>query len=83
MGDTFVSVRPHTIELMTHDPGRNHNLAQGTVTRAIYLGAHRDYNIALPAGMAVRVLAPEHIAFSEGESVWLHFPPEACRALAS
>ncbi len=82
-GETFVSARPHTIELTAHDPGRNHNSAKGIVTRAIYLGAQRDYNVILPTGEAVRVLSPEHVNISEGESVWLHFPPDACRALTS
>ena len=33
-------------------------------------------------GETVRVLAPANVSIAPDENVWLHLPPEHCRALA-
>jgi iron(III) transport system ATP-binding protein len=81
-GDTAVSVRQHDVRLATTRPEGDTNSVQGTVARQIYLGSHRDYLVNLPDGESVRALAPAHVSIPPGESVWLHLPPEHCRALA-
>ena len=82
-GDTGVSVRHHDIRLGSAAPAAGEtNWTSGTVARQIYLGSHRDYLVALPGGETVRTVAPVDVAIRQGEPVWLHFPPEHCRALA-
>jgi iron(III) transport system ATP-binding protein len=83
--DTAISVRPHDIALSalngsagTREPGD----AEGRVERQTYLGAHRDYLVALDDGQSVRVVAPLAIDIPIGGRVRLKFPPESCRALA-
>jgi len=58
------------------------NWAGGTVARQVYLGSHRDYLVTLANGEAIRTIAPAELAIEKGQPVWLHFPPEQCRALA-
>jgi iron(III) transport system ATP-binding protein len=82
-GETAVSVRHHDIRLATQAPGDPINWAGGTVVRQVYLGSHRDYLVTLANGEAVRTIAPAELAIEKGKPVWLHFPPEQCRALAN
>jgi iron(III) transport system ATP-binding protein len=82
-GETYVSVRHHDISILVDPPADTENLMAGTVTRHTYLGAQRDYSVTLASGQLIRVLARESIAVPEGEKVWLHFPPEYCRALTA
>jgi iron(III) transport system ATP-binding protein len=82
-GDTAVSVRHHDILLFADKPATTDaNWIAGTVTRQIYLGSHRDYLVSIPGGETVRTVAPVTVAIPVGQQVWLHFPPEHCRALA-
>jgi iron(III) transport system ATP-binding protein len=85
--ETAVSVRLHDVALAEAAEGpdgdRQPNEALGRVVRQAYLGAHRDYLIALSDGQQVRVIAPRQINAPVGGKVRLHFPPERCRALAS
>jgi iron(III) transport system ATP-binding protein len=81
-GDTAVSVRHHDIHLGATRPDGETNCVQGRVARQIYLGSHRDYLVALADGETVRVLAPAGVSIAPDENVWLHLPPEHCRALA-
>jgi iron(III) transport system ATP-binding protein len=78
-------VRPHDIALSAlngrgnrREPGE----ADGRVERQTYLGAHRDYLVALDDGQSVRVVAPLSIDIAVGDRVRLNFPPASCRALA-
>jgi iron(III) transport system ATP-binding protein len=80
-GDTAVSVRHHDVRLSVTRAAET-NCVQGKVTRQIYLGSHRDYLVALPDGETVRALAPAGLSIAPGQDVWLHLPPEHCRALA-
>jgi iron(III) transport system ATP-binding protein len=82
-GDTAVSVRHHDIRLTSAapEPGQA-NWTGGTVARQVYLGSHRDYLVALADGETVRTITPVNVSIEPGQPVWLHFPPEHCRALA-
>ncbi|MDB5526615.1 MAG: transporter [Rhizobium sp.] len=81
-GKTAVSIRHHDIELSSDKPIGDTNVTFGTVTRQIYLGSHRDYLVSIAGGEMVRTVAPVNVAIPVGQTVWLHFPPEKCRALA-
>ncbi|MBK6008407.1 ABC transporter ATP-binding protein [Ramlibacter ginsenosidimutans] len=80
-GETAVSVRHHDVRLSSTRLAET-NSVHGIVARQIYLGSHRDYLVTLADGETVRALAPAALALAAGDSVWLHFPPEHCRALA-
>jgi iron(III) transport system ATP-binding protein len=67
---------------MTTQPKGSENVVAGTVVRQIYLGAVRDYLVALPGEQQVRVTTPMQVNITVGSQVWLYFPPEHCRALA-
>jgi iron(III) transport system ATP-binding protein len=80
---TAVSVRQHDVQLSAERPaGAESNWASGQVIRQVYLGSHRDYLISRPGGETVRAIAPVNVAIPEGQDIWLHCPPEHCRALA-
>ncbi|MBO0752250.1 MAG: ABC transporter ATP-binding protein, partial [Bradyrhizobiaceae bacterium] len=82
-GTAAVSIRHHDIRLAGERPaGAASNWAAGKVTRQVYLGSHRDYLVTLSDGAVVRAIAPVDVAIPENREVWLHCPPERCRALA-
>jgi iron(III) transport system ATP-binding protein len=81
-GDAIVSVRHHNIQLDPQPRDEALNWARGTVLRQVYLGSHRDYLVELPTGDQVRTITRPDLAIERGDSVWLHFPREHCRALA-
>jgi iron(III) transport system ATP-binding protein len=82
-GETAVSVRHHDIRLTSTAPETGQaNCIGGTVARQVYLGSHRDYLVALADGETVRTITPVNVSIEPGRPVWLHFPPEHCRALA-
>jgi iron(III) transport system ATP-binding protein len=80
---TAVSIRLHQVRLSADGAGEATNAAEGRVVRQVYLGAHRDYLVALPSGHQVRAMAPVAFERAEGETVWVHLPRESCRALAA
>jgi iron(III) transport system ATP-binding protein len=80
--DTAVSVRHHDIQLRATRPEGETNCVRGVVARQIYLGSHRDYLVTLADGETVRAVTASGVSIPPGESVWLHLPPEHCRALA-
>ena len=82
-GEMSVSVRHHDMHLTSEKPNGNpSNWATGKVLRQVYLGSHRDYLISLSGGETVRAIAPVSVAIPENQQVWLHCPPDRCRALA-
>ncbi len=82
-GDTAVSVRHHDIQLTPTAPADTQsNWTRGTVVRQVYLGSHRDYLVIVAGGETIRAVAPVDVAVGQGETVWLHLPPQHCRALA-
>jgi iron(III) transport system ATP-binding protein len=80
--EAIVSIRFHDIELSA-DGARALpvNEADGTVARRVYLGAQRDYFVALADGQQLRVVTPAAIDIAVGARVKLRLPPEHCRAL--
>ena len=81
-GATAVSIRQHDVRLAPERPADGTNWAAGKVARQVYLGAHRDYLVTLAGGETVRTVTSPEVAIPAGGDVWLHFPPERCRALA-
>jgi iron(III) transport system ATP-binding protein len=76
-----VSIRFHQVRLSQDRPDLSANTAHATVVRQVYLGSHRDYLVALPGGQQIRSTAPVEFEANPGEPIWVHLPPESCRAL--
>ena len=82
VGETAsMSVRQHEIEIMTAVPAGRENVLHAVVSRQVFLGAARDYTIALGDKTELRVTAAPHQNIAPGQEVWLHLPTERCRAL--
>jgi iron(III) transport system ATP-binding protein len=81
-GSTAVSIRQQSVRLTTAAPADQRNAVAAKVMRQVYLGTHRDYLAELPTGATVRALTTPDVSIPRGANVWLHFPPEHCRALA-
>jgi iron(III) transport system ATP-binding protein len=80
-GETAVSIRLHDVELSRSADGGATNVARGRVVRQVYLGASRDYLVALEAGPQIRATTGPAIDIATGSEVWVRFPIESCRAL--
>ncbi len=80
-GETVpVSVRQHEIEILSA-PQAGENVLAATIARQVFLGAARDYTVALADKTELRVTAPPHQNIEPGQEVWLRLPAERCRAL--
>jgi iron(III) transport system ATP-binding protein len=80
--DTPVSVRQHSIRLLSEAPPHDTpNVLSARVARQVFLGANRDYLVVLGDGTELRVTAPASQNVEAGAAVWVHLPPEQCRAL--
>ncbi len=79
--DAAVSIRPHDIKISANAPQQAENNVPGTVTRQVFLGGSRDYMVELKDGTQLRVVTAAGEAIAQASSVWLHLPPEKCRAL--
>jgi iron(III) transport system ATP-binding protein len=75
-----VSIRPHDIKIATSAP-QGDNVVPATVTRQVYLGGSRDYMVEAKDGTQLRVITNAQESIAPGSAVWLHLPPERCRAL--
>ena len=80
-GETAVSIRQHDIRLLPNATGAAENVVPGMVIRQVFLGNSRDYMVQLGDGTQLRVVTPPEENIAQGASVWLHLPPERCRAL--
>ena len=80
-GETAVSIRQHDIRLMTNAPTTGENVLPATVVRQVFLGSSRDYMVEVADGTQLRVVTSAEQSVDQGSSVWLHLPPERCRAL--
>jgi iron(III) transport system ATP-binding protein len=78
--DGALSIRQHDIELSATPIEGRDNVVAGTVTRHVFLGDSRDYMVEIPGGTQLRVVTPASQGVAQG-AVWLHLPPERCRAL--
>ena len=78
--DAAVSIRPHDIKIAT-SATQGDNVVPATVVRQVYLGGSRDYMVEAKDGTQLRVITTAQDAIPPGSAVWLHLPPERCRAL--
>src|SRR5499427_3392123 len=80
--DTAISIRQHEVALATAPAaGASDNMLPGTVTRNVFLGNSRDYMVELADGTQLRAVTAPQESVPQGAKVWLHLPPERCRAL--
>jgi iron(III) transport system ATP-binding protein len=54
-----------------------------TVVRQVFLGGSRDYMVEIADGTQLRVMTPPDLSVEAGRAVFLHLPPDRCRALPS
>jgi len=80
--DAAVAIRQHDIALSAARPSDADNVVAGTVARHVFLGSSRDYMVETADGTQLRITAPPSASVAQGSSVWLHLPPDRCRALA-
>jgi iron(III) transport system ATP-binding protein len=80
-GETTVSIRQHDIALSARQPPATENVLPATVVRQVFLGGNRDYMVEVADGMQLRVVTRATESIPKGAKVWLHLPPDQCRAL--
>ena len=80
-GETAISIRQHDIRLLAAAPQTAENVVPAVVVRQVFLGGTRDYMVEAADGTQLRVVAPAEQNIETGAGVWLHLPPERCRAL--
>jgi iron(III) transport system ATP-binding protein len=77
-----MSIRQHEIAIADAAGGAHVNALPATVRRQVFLGASRDYLVALADGSELRVAAPPALDVAPGSAVHLLLPPERLRVLA-
>ena len=82
-GQGAAAVRQHVVRLWASKPDSMENVVPGTVVRQTFLGASRDYLVAVGNGTQVRVVASAAENISPGAPVWLYLPPDRCRVLSA
>jgi len=80
-GETAVAIRQHDVLLNTIEPRQADNVVPATVVRQVFLGGNRDYMVEIADGTQLRVMTPADLSVEAGRAVFLHLPPERCRAL--
>ena len=80
-GDAAVSVRQQNIRLLAKEPDTKDNMLSAKVVRQVFLGSNRDYMVEIADGTQMRVVTPASESVPPGTAVWLHLPPDRCRAL--
>ncbi|MET0668783.1 MAG: ABC transporter ATP-binding protein [Xanthobacteraceae bacterium] len=80
-GDAAVSVRQQNIRLLAKEPDAKDNMLSAKVIRQVFLGSNRDYMVEIADGTQVRVVTAASESVPPGATVWLHLPPDRCRAL--
>ncbi len=76
-----VSIRHHHVQLSAQKPADEKNVAPAKVLRQVFLGANRDYLVALAGGDTLRVVTGSDVNLPPGSDIWVRLPPERCRAL--
>jgi iron(III) transport system ATP-binding protein len=82
-GEAAISIRPHDITIAAGKPAGAENVMPATVLRQVFLGGSRDYLVEVNGGTQLRVITAAGDNLARGSAVWLHLPPERCRALTS
>ncbi len=80
-GEGAVSIRQHQIRLLPKEPAAKDNVVEARVVRQVFLGSSRDYMVEVADGTQLRVITSPADDIPQGSAVWLHLPPEHCRAL--
>ncbi len=80
--EAAVSIRPHDIAISSDRLQQTENVVPATVTRQVFLGDRRDYMVEAKDGTQLRVVTGAGENIAQGSAVFLHLPPERCRALA-
>jgi iron(III) transport system ATP-binding protein len=80
--ETPVSIRQHQIELLAKEPAVKDNVVPAKVVRQVFLGSSRDYMVEVADGTQLRIVTSAGESAAPGATVWLHLPPERCRALS-
>jgi len=78
---TPVSIRPHDISISASQR-QGENIVLATVVRQVFLGGSRDYMVEAKDGTQLRVVTAAGENIPQGSAVWLHLPPDRCRALS-
>ncbi|MCC6466767.1 MAG: ABC transporter ATP-binding protein [Alphaproteobacteria bacterium] len=78
-----ISIRHHDIKLLAAKPASPENIVPARIARQVFLGSARDYLVEIADGSQMRVVTPADQSIAPGSAVWLHLPPDRCRALAS
>ncbi len=77
-----VSIRQHDVTLeTTAPPAGATNRIKAVVKRQVFLGASRDYLVALDDGSELRLSTAASQNVATGSTVWLHLPADRCLAL--
>ena len=79
--ETPISIRQQNIRLLAREPDAKDNMVAATVVRQVFLGSNRDYMVEVADGTQLRVVTPAGDSVPPGSTVWLHLPPDRCRAL--
>ena len=78
-----VSIRQHDALLETSPlAAGSTNRLKAVIKRQVFLGASRDYLLALEDGTELRLSTSASQNTAPGSTVWLHLPKERCLALA-
>jgi iron(III) transport system ATP-binding protein len=77
-----IAVRQHAIRLWGTQPDNMQNIVAGKVIRQVFLGATRDYLVAVAPETELRVIAAAAENIPPGTAVWLYLPPDRCRILS-
>jgi iron(III) transport system ATP-binding protein len=77
-----VMVRPEDIALGTPSAAEaGHNLLEGKVVAALFMGEAMEYQLELPGGTMIRLKLHASNAIARGDTVRIQIPPSQCRAL--
>ena len=79
---TPVSIRPHDVAISATAPAEAENVVPATVVRQVFLGGSRDYMVETKDGSQLRILTGADSNIPQGSAVFLHLPPQRCRALS-
>ena len=79
--ETAVSIRQHDIRIVDKPLDEAENVLPATDIRHVFLGNSRDYMVQVADGTQLRVVTSPQESVAEGAMVWLHLPPDRCRAL--
>jgi iron(III) transport system ATP-binding protein len=81
-GETAISIRQHDVQMLAKQPESGDNVWSAKVVRHVFLGGSRDYLVEVANGTQLRVVTSTAESIPQGSTVWLHLPPDRCRALA-